>query len=646
MADNDTKNKRGRPRKQTIDEQVGLVNDKKNEGMLLMAENKERITSEQVKDALNDLYDTITNHQSTFLNVSDMNLNNPFLQNNRLKLISAYPSNFTPEQISDALKSPQAHELMLQSASSSLSSSQYLYYKILREASDVPLFNHYLIPTLLDDSDYNKKDFVEEEEFVEDWVNSMHLVQTLKKMAMEVKREGKPTYVYRQRIVEDGGKKHSDYVIFQKLPPDYVKLTGIGEHGYIASFNMMLFMRPSFSPKQYPEYIQKIWNNLTSSRVVYISEKTKKYTVDINKLRNFSYQYDGETVRGNIEINTSVKKSSEDAYVYWVRLPSEVAFTFASDMSNAWAVPDTCGLFTALQELTDYSTLAGLIASTPLTAVLTGEVEFVDNAKPGQDETKIAGHSLEAFQNIFDNMSSGNVSSYFAPFKNLKLQSLPNIPNSSDIKTKAVQNFISVAGEGGLITSSDKPSVAAIKGAQLLAESQYDFVTRQFEDVLNFLLNRFCGLKYKWTLKLWGGIYTVDNRVKAMKELLAAGATFVLPRLASAYNMTMRDIRALSSYVDNSKIYDKFKTLSWKQQEEKAKNDDGLKQVGAGRKSLDDSDIENDSTAQSKETGANITELKGDYSAHVCPLCGSDVEEGHTFCAECEAEYELEAQDE
>ena len=71
-----------------------------------------------------------------------------------------------------------------------------------------------------------------------------------------------------------------------------------------------------------------------------------------------------------------------------------------------------------------------------------------------------------------------------------------------------------------------------------------------------------------------------------------------------------------------------------------------MKQVGAGRKSLDDSDIENDSTAQSKETGANITELKGDYSTHICPLCGSDVEEGHTFCAEGEAEYELEAQDE
>ena len=398
MAENNNDKKRGRPRKQTIEEQVGAVNDRGTE-RLLMDNRENRITTETVRNALSDLYDTISSN-SAFSSISDMNLNNPFLQNQRLKLINAYPSNFTPEQISDALRSPQAHELMLQSASSSLSSSQYLYYKILRGASDVPLFNHFFIPELLDASDYGKKDFKEEEEFVEDWVESMHLVQTLKKMAMEVKREGKPTYVYRQRICEKNGKKCSDYAIFQKLPPDYVKLTGIGEHGYVASFNMMLFMRPSFSPKQYPEYIQKIWDNLTSNRVVYRSNNVGKYCVDVNKLKDFTYIYDGETVKGNLEIRTSVKKSSEDAYVYWVRLPSEVAFTFASDMSNAWAVPDTSGLFAALQELTDYSTLAGLIASTPLTAVLTGEVEFVDNAKPGLDETKIAPHSLDAFRNM------------------------------------------------------------------------------------------------------------------------------------------------------------------------------------------------------------------------------------------------------
>ena len=56
---------------------------------------------------------------------------------------------------------------------------------------------------------------------------------------------------------------------------------------------------------------------------------------------------------------------------------------------------------------------------------------------------------------------------------------------------------------------------------------------------------------------------------------------------------------------------------------------------------------ENDSTAQSRETGANITELKEDYVAqHICPLCGSeDVEDGHFLCSECEEKMELDGEE-
>jgi hypothetical protein len=38
-------------------------------------------------------------------------------------------------------------------------------------------------------------------------------------------------------------------------------------------------------------------------------------------------------------------------------------------------------MFLGLQELSDYAKLAGLIQSTPLTAILTGEAEFVTDAQ-------------------------------------------------------------------------------------------------------------------------------------------------------------------------------------------------------------------------------------------------------------------------
>ena len=648
------KRKRGRPKKVAVTENQKILTDEDNGERLRMSEQK--LTMNDVNKSLRGLYDDffrVGEGYASATTLPDMNLWNPFLQNTRLKLINSYPSQYSPDEIAEAAKNPQNHEEMLRGAAASLSATQYLYYKILREASDIPMFKHYILPPTLTESEYLSKEFDKEEEFVENWANAWHMETQFKKIQMEVKREGKPSYLFRQCIVEEDGKKKTKHVIFQKLPSNFVKLTALGEFGYITSFNMLIFLQPAFYPEQYPEYIQNIWHKLLDDDIVVYNNRLKKYEVsDTNKLVDFTYKDEkGKERRGTFEAKRDGGKKLM-TYLYWVQLPADLCFCFASDMSNAWAVPDTTGLFSSLQELTDYSTLAGLIASSPLTAVLTGQVEFVDGAKPGQDETRISAHLMDAFQNIFNQMVPGNISAYFAPFKDLKLQSLPNIPNSSDIKTKAVQNFVATAGEGGLIVATDKPSVAMIKGAQRLAESQYDFVTRQIQDVVNFVLERWCDCKYKWQIELWGGVYTFDDRVRVMKEMVAGGATYLLPKLASADNYSMRQIKGITTYIDANKIYDKFKTLGWAQTQQIAK-DGGesitskvAESVKVGRKEISESDIENDSTAQSRETGANITELKSDYAEMIrhnrCVVCGDIVEDGHLLCPDCEDEMEIE----
>lgn len=639
----ENKSKRGRPRKVAVTENSNILSD---ETKVLKMEEK-KLSEKDVFDSLTSLYTDVLGKDlngSFTANISQLNEYNPFLQNTRLKMINSYPSSFAPSEISEFLSAPQDNELNLQSASSSLSASQYLYYKILREACDIPLYKYYVIPENLAEDDYNLKDFKTEERFVNNWLDTMHIPATFRKISMEVKREGKPSYLFRQHISENSKGKQTDYVTFQKLPSAYVKLTGIGKYGYIASFNMMIFLQPAFSPLQYPQYIQDIWNELTAAGIIERAKKGGGYTFSKTKLDDlYSFTYkneDGDSVHGVVEL---VKTATQTSYMYWVQLPQNLCFTFASDMSNAWAAPDTMGLFTALQELTDYSTLAGLIASTPLTAILTGQIEFVDGAQPGQDQTKISPHGLDAFMNTFNAMVSSNINAYFGPFKDMKLQSLPNIPNSSEIKTKALQSFITQAGEGGLISATDKPSVAAIKAAQFAAEAQYDFVTRQIEDAVNGVLKDWCDCKYEWKVKFWGGIYTFDNRVAALKELVAGGATFLLPKLASAYDMNLCQVDAVNNYVKARKIYDGFKTIGWASTQQAANAGATATSGKAGRKALDDNNIENDSTAQSRETGANISELKKDYSDGRCIECGEYVEnEGDVLCEECKEKHELE----
>lgn len=684
MADNNTiseeeeKRPRGRPPKESpqevnegterlqMDAKPEVPKTKQND------KNGEKMTVEKVQTNLTHFFNTllgvgnITNDGGWNGGLFNFNQYNPFLQNQRLKMLNSYPNEMSTEELTQAVSNPIGSEQALRSAGWSLSSSQYLYYKILRLAADIPKFKYYKTPQLLKDEDYDKPKFVKEDEFVEDWLKHLDVVNTFKRMSLEVKREGKPTYLLRNSI--NRKDKKVNYAAFQKLPSNYVKLTGIGEHGYIASFNMLVFMNPAFSIEQYPDYIKEIWNALINYGAIYENPNygtkarngTQKYEVDVNRLNTFEYKYNNngysETLRGNVAFDKSAdgaKGATLKAvnYMFWVQLPQDVCFTFCSDASNAWALPDTIGLFLGLRELTDYDTLAGLIQSTPLTALLTAEAETVTNPNPGQNQTVLAAETIAGFQEKFNTSTSTNLESFFAPLKNFKLLSLPNIPNSSDITSNATKNFVSRAGLSGLIPVTDKPSVAQIKGSQMLEEAQCDFVTRQFESVTNFIVNKLIGCEYSWKIFFWGNIFSYNDEVKSAKELFIAGGTFALPKLASAYDMNLRDVRAVQGYIKSLDIYNNFQTITQAQQIalKTAGNSNGggnvdvetgvEERVGAGRPAISESEIENDNTAASKESGLDTSETR-DFEAfdgQHCIICGADSDE--PLCEECKEQY-------
>lgn len=222
--------------------------------------------------------------------------------------------------------------------------------------------------------------------------------------------------------------------------------------------------------------------------------------------------------------------------------------------------------------------------------------------------------TIAAFQDKFNMSASKNIEAYFAPLKNFKLLSLPNVPNSSETSTNATKNFIYRNGLGGLLITTDKPSVTQIKTAQALAESEAAFVTKQYEAVLNMIINKLIGCKYKWKLKIWGGIFSFADEVKRDKELFISGGVFVLPKLASAYDMNLRDIRAVEGYIESLDIYKHLKTITQEEQEKMQKaqlNADLKKQsTGLGRDEIDDDEIDNENTEASKDSGLNESDAR------------------------------------
>lgn len=547
---------------------------------------------------------------------------NPFLQNQRIKNLYTQAKAYGKADISEFLANPGNNERPLRSLSWANSSSQQIYYNILRRSCDIPLYNWYVIPDLMEsDSDYNGEVFQNEDKLVQEWLETFDVKNTFKTIALEVKREGKSSYLLRNKISGVGKSKTVDFCTLQKMPTDWIKITGKGSLGYTISFNMMYFLNIANSPSFFGEFIEAAWNDMIYNGIVTLPEGSQKYefhpeeVVKVNEdktIKEYTFSYEGTTVKPIIEsITEGIGRGRNQRYMFWLQMPYDICYTFGSDNSHPWMAPDTMGLMLKMQELTDYCQLAGLIASTPLTAVLTGEIEPIANPRAGKNESIFTPEVIQGMQDKFNAITSTNVEAFLWPAKNIKLQQLSADVNSSDIISTATSNFLESAGEGGLTIATEKPNVAQITAAKLLAASQQDYVTIQFQKVMNFILQHKIGLKLRWKIKIWGNIFTIENEKKYLKEIVANGNIALLPKLMSAEGISIRDTKALTSYVKSFKFYDDFMTYTQLKSSELASGEsEVVDEEGnpVGRPPIDDGDVENENTAASKEAGSNTSD--------------------------------------
>lgn len=636
------KKKAGRPRKHP-EKEFDTVDEQSVEKLEMSEKEPGIITLEDLGARYQKTYNKIMQadshrsgeEDSRYINATAMQYNklNPFLQNQRIKNLYSGAREFDKAHILEFLQNPGGHESELRSLAWSQSGAQQIYYNILRRAADIPQYKYYVTPPLLEkESEYEAQDFKNEDNLVHDWLRVFNIPTTLKTIALEVKREGKQSYILRNKFVGEGKNKKTAFATFQKLPTEWVKLVGIGQNGFLVSFNMMYFMNMGNSPADFGEFMVKAWNDITSKGVVYQDENGVA-SINYDLAKDYSFLYEGVSYPSMIEQKLLGKKAR--SYFFWLRLPADMCFTFGSDNSNPWVAPDTMGLLQKLQELSDYGKLAGLIASTPLTAVLTGEIETIPSPRAGKNESVFSPEVIQGYQDMFNAVTSTNVEAWMWPAKNIKLQQLSADVNSSDIITKATQNFVTSAGEGGLTITTDKPNVSQVKTAQLLAAAREKYVTLQFERALNFVIRNKLGFKYDWTLHIWGDIFSFENEKKYLKELVAGGATFLLPKLASAEDLSLRDTKAIMSYIKTLDFYKDFSTwmstaTATAEAEQNAISDESQ----VGRPALDENDIENDATAASRDAGGNTAENRDTMEAR-CPICGAELEDGQIVCEAC-----------
>ena len=587
----------------------------------------EKITIEEVTESWKKTFDNLIELNGTagVGTVADKwNQLNPFLQNQRIKNLYTQANTYSKANISEFLKDPANNERSLRSVGWANSSSQQIYYNILRRSADIPLYHYFKIPDLLEStSEYKKDDFMKEDATVDKWLELFDIPNTFKTIALEVKREGKSSYLLRNKFTQEGKEKKPVFCTLQKMPTEWVKITGKSQLGFTISFNMMYFMNIANSASNFGEFIEQAWADMMQTGIVVEEkeiDKTKlqnyyrdgNYYLNLDAAQKYQFKYNGHDYTGSIE---SVKLNrNKMSYMFWLKMPFDICYTFGSDNSHPWVAPDTMGLMLKLQELTDYGQLAGLIASTPLTAVLTGEVETIPNARAGKNESVFTPEVLKGMMTQFNQATSTNIEAWLWPAKNIKLQQLATDVNSSEIMSTATENFVTTAGEGGLTITTDKPNVAQVVVAKQLAASQQNYVTLQFEQVMNYILQHKLGFKYHWKIQIWDDIFNHDANEKMLKEIVAGGNIALLPKLMSAEGLSMRDTKAFAEYIKSLDFYKEFMTYTQlkqadlSQQQKAADAQKAEEKGGPGRPAIPDADVTSEATAASKDRGDNTAE--------------------------------------
>jgi len=557
--------------------------------------------------------------------INNSALNSPYVQNQRLKMLKSQPVMYDREMLEQALLNPPWDEMMLRQMSWNLTSTSYPLFKMIKMYADILTYKHYAYPKYVDKGEMLSPRFRSDSKLVHMWLDKLDVPTSIRRIMMEVLREGKRAYYLRQKLVTTTGKESVDYVMLQELPSDWIKMTAKSENSYyVASMNFVYFWTPGTSVLQFAPEFQTYYEELMGC-----SRKNQSGTWEIDLAK---------------ATGSSTIEYADGLWYFWKEMPNDLCWTFCLDESHSWQVPPFMGLFLTAQDLQSYAYLQQQLTSIPLYGLVLAEIPFHEGAsnKSGAytDDMRLSPDAINVFTNVFNQTAPPGTGVYAAPFTNMSYIKFPEIPNSNMIYEKALQGMISTAGTTGLQSTSEKPSIAMVKASQLIEARFADVIYGQVEKCVNTCFEKYLNLKYTWRFHMFGDVFTHQAEIANLEKDISMGQSSLLPRYLAMRDIDIEEAVCTSDWMDSIKIYDKMKVVksAFQTSGNSSSSDKKQETKPIGRPIVENPDNEN--TAASKDQGTNVAENRTKFTAE-CPICGDpSTEEFAPFCSQdCRDQY-------
>ena len=195
-----------RGRKPKLPEDVKVTKNEEKEKLVM---SQQQVSFKDVQNKWNEIF--TKRGARSFIDGGPINsgffqayLNNPFLQNSRVKQVNSQPSDKTKDDIKSLIQSPQGNEQGLREVSALTYYQNYLYNQLVRLQRDIPEYKIYALPTKKRNaSDYSKEDLDEIDYVNCEIIDKNNLPLEFKTITTQVNIEGKCTYLVRKSWTKD-----------------------------------------------------------------------------------------------------------------------------------------------------------------------------------------------------------------------------------------------------------------------------------------------------------------------------------------------------------------------------------------------------------------------------------------------------------
>ena len=448
-------------------------------------------------------------------------MNDPYIQNNRVKHITSSAKKFRKPQVEAMLDDASSHEIELREVEHWLEYPSYPLFHTRTVYQNLLTYHSYVAPYLVDKADSEKNEFWREWKLLEKLRTTFDIKSITHEITGQALQEGKVFYVPRYSV--DKAHNKVNHAFLQQLPSDWTKIVGYNNVSkYTIAFDLMYFTHYGTCPNQFGDLFTPYLSDFDTivspvpkdvgSKIIYAEQKAK---VDMTRLNEIQPKADVYCQNGR--------------WFYWVTLPIDKVFTFEIDDTNRNVVTPFTGLLLDMLQLSALENLQMELLANPLIGIVLGEIPYFETKDTNsEDQYKLsmaARHMFETFWYEMTRMTNtGGIGLYSAPFKNMKLETLPEAPNATNIVSSGYQDTMNKAGLGGIIptTTDTRSGLAQIS---LKIESQFPkTVYRCMERMMNTIIDKL-NLRYDFRFYMFGDIESDDRIREESRKDMTLGIT-------------------------------------------------------------------------------------------------------------------------